>query len=967
MIKTQKTQLFGLVLAVCLLLGRSASADLVAHWTFDEGGGNNAVDEVGGVAGNVINATWTDGLLPSSKSALDFNGDAHVDVTGQDWGTFNQVSIAVWLKFDSFTGTFNSICHEDWASGGIHFNLLNSGLIELAIKDRGPNQFRSQTVLEAGETYHVIATFDITTGHTQIYINGVLDSEGGSSPAASEIYLRSPFTIGSWNTSRYLDGVLDDFRIYDHIVTAEEIPAIMAGVPVELASAPLPKDGQIDVLRDVMLGWAPGEFAATHNVYLGTTWDDVNDAVFADAVNSGLTDTTYDAGVLEFGQTYYWRVDEVNVAPDNTVFKGQVWSFTAEPYSIPIETVQASASSQSADDTGPQNTVNGVGLDELDQHSTDPNGMWLSDSNEVSPWIQYDFDKLYRLDTMLVWNSNQSGEPLYINLSVKDVTIEISVDGTTWTPVDNVLPFAQGTGQSDYQANTTVDLGGATAKMVKINIINNYGQIPVYSLSEVRFLAIPTCAREPQPEEGTVTDSVDVELSWRAGREAVSHQIYLGTDVNDLALADTTTDSIYAVALDYGTTYYWSVTEVNDTEAVTAYAGPVWSFTTPPYAVVDDFESYNDLDVGEVDSHRIYLTWIDGYQINDNGLVVGHLNGPFAETTTVHNGSQSMPLFYDNSISIYAEAVVNLPIGTDWSQNGIKSLSLNIYGDPDNSGGQLYLKINNAKIPYDGLTDVLQRQQWISWIIDLSIVNSLQNVTSLTIGIEGAGATGVVYVDDMRLYPLAKPEAVLPVVPDNSNPNLIAHYEFEGNSNDRIGNYPGTAEGTPEYTTGKIGQAMVFDGIDDQVVFAFAEEQVFPAYSVALWVQTDIFGQAVNNSPFNNNSSTLDFQIDVDGSNPGNYRYVGSAITVLGSVVSDWVHLAASCDGITTSVYYNGLLIATMNVADTRFGQIGIGINRGMNKRFQGLIDDVYVYDRALSDAEIAGLAGITDSVPQSF
>ena len=51
------------------------------------------------------------------------------------------------------------------------------------------------------------------------------------------------------------------------------------------------------------------------------------------------------AGTLEFGKTYYWRVDEVNGPPNANVFKGQVWSFTVEPYAYPIKGVTATASS----------------------------------------------------------------------------------------------------------------------------------------------------------------------------------------------------------------------------------------------------------------------------------------------------------------------------------------------------------------------------------------------------------------------------------------------------------------------------------------------------------------------------------------------------------------------------------------------------------------------------------------------
>ena len=111
-------------------------------------------------------------------------------------------------------------------------------------------------------------------------------------------------------------------------------------VALELAGDPDPANEATDVLRDVILSWTPGEFANTHDVYLGTFFDDVDDADRNDPrgvlASQGQIATTYDPGRLDFGQTYYWRIDEVNAPPDSTIFKGEVWSFTVEPFSYPI-------------------------------------------------------------------------------------------------------------------------------------------------------------------------------------------------------------------------------------------------------------------------------------------------------------------------------------------------------------------------------------------------------------------------------------------------------------------------------------------------------------------------------------------------------------------------------------------------------------------------------------------------------
>ncbi len=178
-------------------------------------------------------------------------------------------------------------------------------------------------------------------------------------------------------------GSLDDIRVYKRVLDVQEIQAVMAGVgpASELADVPSPKTDAADVPFDAALSWTPGEFAAGHDVYLGTTRAQVADADRANPmgvlVSQGQTAAEYEPSGLEYGQTYYWRVDEVNAAPDNTIFKGEVWSFTVEPYTYPIENVTATASSAQTG-AGPGNTVNGSGLDDLGQHATESNTMWMT-------------------------------------------------------------------------------------------------------------------------------------------------------------------------------------------------------------------------------------------------------------------------------------------------------------------------------------------------------------------------------------------------------------------------------------------------------------------------------------------------------------------------------------------------------------------------------------------------------------
>jgi hypothetical protein len=532
-----------------------------------------------------------------------------------------------------------------------------------------------------------------------------------------------------------------------------------------ISRAPVPASEAIDVSRDIDLSWTAGAYAVTHDVYLGTVWEDVNAGTGDLTTSMGQADTSFDPGRLAFGQTYFWRVDEVNGAPDNTVFKGGVWSFEVEPVAYPITNITATASSQQSPQMSPDKTIDGSGLNELDQHGTLAVDMWLSGMGDPNPSIQYEFDATYKLHQALVWNSNQLIES-FVGLGSKDVVIETSLDGAEWTALEASTLLNQAPGAAGYEANTTIDFGGIMAQYVRITVNSGWGMMPQSGLSEVRFTAIPTAAREPMPADGVTTDSVGVVLGWRAGREAASHEVYVGTDSADLPLVATVTENsvdLSSQSLAYATTYFWTVKEVNEAETPTAHDGPVWSFTTPDYGTVDSFDQYDD------NCMRIFFAWEDGLghnggedvedcdvpasNGNGGGSIVGNAQAPFAERDIVNAGSrQSMPFNYDNA---FGDSFTTLVIdGQDWTASDVQTLSLAFSGEAGNTGN-LYVKINNTKISYDGPAVNIARPAWQVWNIVLADTGaSLGNITSFAVGVDGGSASGMLYIDDIRLYPV---------------------------------------------------------------------------------------------------------------------------------------------------------------------------------------------------------------------
>jgi hypothetical protein len=765
----------------------------VAHWSFDGSGldssGNHndanphgKISYVPGLDGPAAQFQSTGNYFQVAnspavqlRSTQQFSVTAYVQPAG-----LNQQVILLHGRFSSSQASWSLAVQGDLPAPNV---TLYPGSFVFGVRASNaiaPTVATAKAV--AGRWAHLAATYDGAT--LKLYVDGTLQSSVAAPlpyDNASDLYIGGdPGGVSgySWYT-----GLVDDVYIFSQALTDEEIKGVMRGpVQPELASGPSPAQGATDVPRDTALGWTAGKFAVTHDVYLGKTLAEVDSASRAKPggvlVSQGQTATTYSpAAVLDFGQTYYWRVDEFGKAPDGTLsYKGNVWGFTAEPYSYPIAGASITATaSTSMPNWGPEKTIDGSGM-AGDLHGTDSYTMWES-SGKPPQWIQYQFDKVYKLDKLLVWNFNGFMEFIYGN-GAKSVKVEYSTDGATWTALANVPQFAMAPGNPNmapgpnYAANTTVNFGGVMAQYVKLTVNTNWGGQGSTGLSAVRFSYVPLQAHSPVPAAFATDQSLDTPLNWRPGREAVSHRVYFSTDpnavANGTAPAQTVTDHAFNPGtLSYGTTYYWRVDEIG---ATGTYPGDVWSFTTQEFATVDDFESYNDT------NHCIRDTWIDGLTDGKSASVVGYLTAPFAEQTIVHHGKQSMPLAYDNGKApFYSETTRDLGVAQDWTDHGATHLDLWFRGYPasDATGAQgnstrsnapagLYVVVQDSagksKLvahPDPAATNASTWTQWTIPLSDLTVAGvNTTKIEKITIGVGDknspqAGGAGLLYIDDI--------------------------------------------------------------------------------------------------------------------------------------------------------------------------------------------------------------------------
>jgi hypothetical protein len=952
-----------LAVLLSLTMADPASAELVSWYAFNEGTGTIAADSTGnGPDIPLVSTTWEEGV---SGTAVHFHGAGYGRDTAYSY-THDAITLCTWVWHDAFLagkveryvtiGGEVAVIRRN-SDGRLHFYMTTSGTMR---------HLYVGNVLTEGEWLHVAGTWDGTT--QRLYLNGVeiaSQTPGGTLADGTMLRLSSP-------DGEPLNGKLDDVRIYSHALSQQEIMVLMNPTALAEAREPVPANKATDVPADVTLAWTAGEFAATHDVYFGTSFDDVNNTT---EPAGSVTDAAFDPeGLLDYGQTYYWRVDEVNGAPDYTVFKGNVWSFTVEPFAYPIANVTAEASS--AQPASPaNNTVNRSGLNDLDQHGVDLKTMWATPAGGLPAWIQYTFDKEYKLDELWVWNSNSELE-LYMGFGAKSVTIEYSLDGQTWTAVENVPEFAQGTAKTTYTANNIIDLGGVMARHVKLTVNTTWGFTGIASLSEVRFFYVPVQAFGPDPADDASGVDINAALNWRPGREATSHQVYFGIDPNALTDKTVTGHSYTPPAMDLETVYYWKVDEVGDAGT---YAGDVWSFTTQEFLVVDDFESYtDDMDAKEA----VFQTWIDGYEDDTNGSIVGidtAVNGTFCETTIVHGGRQSMPFFYDNSgQAVYAEATWTFDDARDWTANGIRSLSLYFSGVAGNTG-QLYVKINNTKVTYDGDAANLARNVWQAWNIDLSTVGNVGKVRSLTLGVDNTGAAGTLYIDDIRLYGRA-PEYITPVDPGTTN--LAALYAFDGNANDASGKgNNGTVTGTATWVAGMIGQAMQFEGTTTYVDCGKgASLNLTDAVTITAWIRMD-FTAGDRKIAGNQDGTTGGYKLGLFTNNKVEFEIRNSANqatlnrnTAGGTALEQgvWYHVAGVyAKGQFLRTYVFGSLdreMATTALLGASTGSFKLGREPSSASYFwMGAMDDVHVYNRVLSQEEILWVMGQKEPVAKPF
>ena len=709
-----------LILMLSLVLTSVANAELIGWWRFNEGSGDTANDSSGNDHHGTLIGTpeWVVGP-DGFGGALAFNPDVCV---GVDCGIFDptngtgQFTVALWAYWDG-TGTFMHFLTKSagWGADTMMFQIeLWGAITNPAEIDRVGLSYQGNissynsssgstpfSIMPKNEWVHLAFTFD--GSYATVYVNGV--DEVGPKAFSIGPDVDAPVYIGVSHPAegRTFHGSLDEVRIYDKALTADEIRIVMhGGEGFPNAFAPDPADGSLYPDTWVNLSWRPGDFAHSHDVYFGENFDDVDAGVEGTFLGNqnltfiivGFPGFAYPDGLVP-GTTYYWRIDEVNDTEPNSPWKGEVWSF-----GIPPRTAYFPSPADGAESVG--------------------------------------------LDVELSWTGG-FGSKLH--------TVYF---GDNFDDVNNAsggLP----------QGSATYSPGALELSKTYYWRVDEFDIVSTHKGNVWSFITEGGVGI-PEPANGAVDITQTPVLTWVPGIFGTSHEIYFGTDAASLELkgsGDLGSDSFEPGQLEWNTTYYWRIDEANNANADSPWTGPLWSFTTANFLIIDDFEAYNDLDPADPASNRIFNAWIDGFENPAvNGSVIGNFDPPFAEQTIVHGGLQSMPMAYDNAVG-KSEATLTLTSNRDWTVKGVNTLTIWFRGSSSNAAEQMYVALNsNAAVDHDN-PDAALATSWMAWNIDLQAFAdqgiNLSNVNSITLGLGNrnnpiAGGSGMMYFDDIRLY-----------------------------------------------------------------------------------------------------------------------------------------------------------------------------------------------------------------------
>ncbi len=686
----------------------SGTPDLILEYLFEEGPSSLAALDTSGNNhhGALLGNAKIDGAL-----ILDGNGDGVDAGSSPDYHPAGAFSISAFINMTSWGANWSNVIVGTRGENSLGWQLRrhssNQNLTFTVRGTPGADDPRGTIVPPLNEWVHVGAVFDPAGGTRTVYINGIQDvqiTDSGKVAASDhKLYVGARAKNDKSGPEAFFNGSINDLRIHSRALTLHEV-RVLAGVEA-LPYTPDPANGRSGVSTPVALKWNPGDYAVSQDVYFGT------DAAAVAAANATDTtgiyrgrqvETTYAAGDLVWGASYYWRADQV--AADGSIVAGPLWSFTTADRVV-IENFES-----------------------YDVVPVDPNPAGLVG------WWQFDGN----LDS--VGGKGQTGVPTG--------TIGFEADPVRGQVLD--LPG----GNDQYVALGGVGISGNMPRTIAVWAKADNTNIPDWTLV-FGFTGNAT---------GAGGNGSHFNIDSLGGPGGVGAHVWgweetIFTDQQALGWHH------YAMSYDGTTIWYYGDGKLMDSDpgksnvrdlAASADRVHVGKRVTQASSFpgnVDDARIYNytlspaevAAVAGFVSANPLGNTWVG------SGTVVAVLayDSPIDKVMSIQ---------YQNGVAPYMGEASAVPSITDMTK-GAGSLLIWVRGDPANGADPIYAVLQDSAGASASVTNpdplVAQDGNWTSWIIPLGKFAgvNLASVAKLAIGVGNGqpGGAGAIRIDDITL------------------------------------------------------------------------------------------------------------------------------------------------------------------------------------------------------------------------
>ncbi|MCP4453408.1 MAG: hypothetical protein GY809_18270 [Planctomycetes bacterium] len=507
-----------------------------------------------------------------------------------------------------------------------------------------------------------------------------------------------------------------------------------------------------------------------------------------------------------------------------------------------------------------------------------------------------------------------------------------------------------------------------------------------------QLTALDILAHFPSPADGAVWQAGDTQPSFTAGLGAAVHHIYFSTDKALVDARDASVATMFSLLttinygdLDAATTYYWAVDEFVVPDTV---AGPTWSFTTLDPVIAANVESWNAVAAGAAPA---YLATHVADGVYDIGAYTGDQTYEFVVVSDPCETQASMALigrrsFGDTTAGIKYEQWNNT--GTYGATIfGVVDLDFGVATAP---GAYTHLAFvsdaNSTTLFVNGVEEgVVTEPISLSGLVGIGHAISAEDGSGSFDNFDGSVFGVAIYDEALSGAAIEKNAAAFFNPIAISDPNLVVHFTFENVENGIVPDASGHSNfgveiGGPTYVGGIDGQAISLDGTT-QCVDLGLNDAFNPtgSFTIAVWANAASWGNGWGHAMMGNRGEGgIGWQLRKFGGNPTvsfTTRGIGDDDNPESTVdmpLNQWVQITAVYDNAsdTKTLYFNGDVVGTSVTnpgsvnPTTHNTYVGARASGGNTPEafFDGLLDDVRFYDKALTGADVAALVlGISD------